>query len=82
MTDKTTGLDPNVVYGRTIEAMAVELDKLIQGSNIFRNVALECVKFLSDPRWETWEYMEGSQIYLDRDNLLRFIQEALEGAKK
>ena len=27
MTDKTTGLDPNVVYGRTIERLTVELDK-------------------------------------------------------
>jgi len=64
-------------HTKTIEALTLELDKILSGSRAFRKVILECVVFLTDERWGTINYMEGSQIYADRDRLLHSIREAL-----
>ena len=55
MSDKTTGLDPNVVYGRTIERLTVELDKAGEWETLARRLSCQTL-FESDALWsaETW----------------------------
>lgn len=51
-------------------AAAVEIERLRAGLHEVR-------EFLSKPEWGTWRYMEGSDVYADKDAALFNISYAL-----
>ena len=61
-------------------------DESVMESDVARIAQLESVlreaqDFLSDIRWGKWSYMEGSEIYTDRDAVLGAINAVLSDAK-
>ena len=42
-----------------------------------REAALAVLEWLKDKRLDTWQYMEGSQFYADRDKQVKALEAAL-----